>query len=736
MRQVRPSWQKSNWSKLAVGGLFVAFVGSLHAVNLEVFGPSCSIPPPQPPPLRDLNGYFPFQVPDTPDDWYTRAAALRHRLLTVLGLWPMPPRTPLYPVVYGRRDMGDYTVEKVYFESLPGFYVTGNLYRPKGKGKGPFPAVLCPHGHWSNGRFHDAGIEGARRAIAQGAEKFLAAARNPIQARCVHLARMGYVVFNYDMIGYADSIQIPASIAHGFRKQRPEMNDPERWGFFSPQAELWFQNIMGLQTWDSIRALDFLSNLPDVDPTRIAVTGASGGGTQTFILCAVDPRPAVAFPGVMVSTAMQGGCTCENACGLRLDTSNVEIAALFAPKPLGMTAANDWTVQMPIRGFPELQRLYGMLGAPDHVALFYYPQFGHNYNAVSRTAMYRWVQRWLQPGKAVPPERPFSLLTAKDLTVWDKDHPKPPTGPDVERAVCRWLRLTAEEALEKTWQDPEAFFETYRRGWEVVVGRNGRTAGQVEWLPARRESVGKAEIEVGLLRTDPYAEILPAVAVRPNPRQTPIPKGVLVWVTERGKEGILNRDGTALDPQVARAVEAGWVVIAADLYGQGEWKRSGYDFRQARLVPNGREALAYTYGYNPSPFARRVYGVLSLWRWAKDQTLLTGGRVYLVGCHGGGKWVAVAAAVTAGMVDGWIVDTDGFRFMQIRDIRDPDLLPGAAKFGDLPGALAAGIAPRIILAGEGAKLPAILQTAIRLHQPKVRLEQQPDFEGIPENWLQ
>src|ERR1051325_10058597 len=126
---------------------------------------------------------------------------------------------------------------------------------------------------------------------------------------------------------------------------------------------------MGLQTWNSIRALDFVTSLPDVDASRIAVTGASGGGTQTFILCAIDPRPALAFPAVMVSTAMQGGCTCENASDLRIDTGNVEIAALFAPKPLGMTAANDWTKEMPTKGFPELKKHYQNLGVPDNVML-------------------------------------------------------------------------------------------------------------------------------------------------------------------------------------------------------------------------------------------------------------------------------------------------------------------------------------------------------------------------------
>src|SRR6185295_4910516 len=119
-------------------------------------------------------------------------------------------------------------------------------------------------------------------------------------------------------------------------KQRAKFDTPENWGFFSTQAELRQQSIMGLQTYNSIRLLDWLSEQPDVDASRIGMTGASGGGTQTFILCAIDPRPAVAFPAVMVSTAMQGGCTCENCSHLRVGTGNIEICALIAPRPLGM----------------------------------------------------------------------------------------------------------------------------------------------------------------------------------------------------------------------------------------------------------------------------------------------------------------------------------------------------------------------------------------------------------------
>ena len=93
------------------------------------------------------------------------------------------------------------------------------------------------------------------------------------------------------------------------------------------------------------------------------MTGASGGGTQTFLLAALDDRLAAAVPAVMVSTAMQGGCVCENASHLRVGTGNVELAALFAPKPLGLTAADDWTKELAAKGFPELKRLYAMLGA-------------------------------------------------------------------------------------------------------------------------------------------------------------------------------------------------------------------------------------------------------------------------------------------------------------------------------------------------------------------------------------
>src|SRR6478672_1188081 len=343
-------------------------------------------------PLKDLDGYFPFTPPKSQADWNTRAERVRRQILVAEGLWPMPTKTPLHTVIHGRVERPDYTVEKVYFESAPGFFVTGNLYRPK-KITGKVPGVLFAHGHWKDARLSEASDDAVKKEIASGQEKFARGGRSIFQSMCVQLARMGCIVWQWDMLSDSDSIQFSPGVIHGFAKQRPEMNSTENWGLYSPQAEAHLQSVMGLHTWNAVRSLDFLLSLPEVDHDRIAMTGASGGGTQTMILSAIDRRVRLSFPAMMVSTAMQGGCTCENASLLRVDTGNVEFAALFAPKPLGMTTANDWTKQMPTKGFPELQKHWAMMGAPKNVSLMPALHFGHNYNQVSRTAMYNWMNR-------------------------------------------------------------------------------------------------------------------------------------------------------------------------------------------------------------------------------------------------------------------------------------------------------------------------------------------------------
>ncbi len=221
--------------------------------------------------------------------WTARAAGIREGILRGAELLPPPAKCDLNPIRRGKREYDGYTVENVAFESLPGFFVTGNLYCPKPLKEGQrYPAMLCPHGHFpgpSGGRFQPG-----------------------MQKLCATLARMGVVAFAYDMVGWGESQQYPHQ-----------------------------GKVLALQLWDSIRTIDFLLSLPQVDPRRIGVTGASGGGTQTFLLTAVDNRIALSIPVVMVAAHIKGGCVCESGMPIhksdRHETNNAEIAAMAAPRP-------------------------------------------------------------------------------------------------------------------------------------------------------------------------------------------------------------------------------------------------------------------------------------------------------------------------------------------------------------------------------------------------------------------
>ncbi len=681
-------------------------------------------------PLKDLNGYFPFTPPKTLAEWRHRVKYLRERMLVALGLAPMPTKTPLHAVIHGKLDFGDYTVEKVFFESMPGFYVTGSLYRPKTNGK--HPAVLSPHGHWPGGRFMDAGADAVKANIESGAERFKEGGRSPLQARCVELARMGCVVFLYDMIGYADSMQIPYEIAHGFNKQRSEMNTLKNWGLFSPQADAHLQSVMGLQTWDSIRSLDFLESLPDVDSKRIAVTGASGGGTQTFILCAIDPRPSVAFPAVMVSTAMQGGCTCENACDLRIGTSNVEFAALFAPKPLGMTAANDWTKEMPTKGYPELKQLYVMYGMPVNVQLWPFLQFGHNYNMVSREAMYSWLNEHLHLNINKPiEEKDYHLLSPQELTVWDVRHPSPNGGEEFERRLLTWWNADCKKTLNRSVSDEESFRREYGGPIRAIIGRTMDDAGSVEWIPNSRERNDSYAMTAGLIRNVTYHEELPTLLLIPDiVKRTPV-----IWVDSFGKSGVLSKNGNPSDSS-QKLLNAGVPVIGVDLMYQGEFLKDGEQVTKQRVVSNDRDDAAYTYGYNDSLFAQRVHDILTTIRFVQNEFHVS--RVDMAGLNGGGLWVGAACAVANGSIDAAAVDTGGFRFDHLLDFRDPNFLPGGAKYGDLPGMIALHSPYPLWLGGENSDGVAFIQRQYIHHNSKRFTVYQGEMERMNEsavNWL-
>jgi hypothetical protein len=393
-------------------------------------------------------------------EWEARAAYLRSHVLATAGLTPMPERTPLNPTVFGEVTRPDYTVAKVYFESLPGFFVTGNLYRPVGSG--PFPSILSPHGHWTYGRLENTSV-------------------NSGPARAIGLARLGFVVFTYDMVGYADSQQLPHT-------------------FGGPRQQLWGLSLAGLQLWNGIRALDFVESLPYVRRDRIGMTGESGGGSQTFLLAAVDPRVAVAAPVNMISLHMQGGCLCENAPGLRLATNNVEIAATIAPRPMLMVSATgDWTKETMEVEYPAMRGIYRLFDAEDRLHAVRIDA-EHNYNKASREAMYAWMDRWLDDGPPRPSieERSFTIEPLQDLLVFH-GRPLPPNAVTAAQLTDNWI-AAAKRQLEK------AAPLLMKPVLQHVVGWTPPAAEPPAFKAASRSSTGAKSRTVLLTRADPEIE--------------------------------------------------------------------------------------------------------------------------------------------------------------------------------------------------------------------------------------
>jgi len=553
--------------------------------------------------LRTPNTDTHFQMPEyrTLREWETRRSQLRWQILAAAGLLPLPPRTPLRPQIFGRIERGDHSIEKVLIQTMPGFYLGGNLYRPLGR-KGRFPGILTPHGHWKHGR-----LENTEQVSVPG--------------RCITLARQGYVVFSYDMVGYNDTVQMP----HKFGGKAEEL-----WGF----------GPLGLQLWNSMRALDFLQSLPDVDESRIGVTGASGGGTQTFLLAAVDRRVKAAVPVNMVSAIMQGGCECENAPGLRVGTFNVEFAAMMAPRPLLLIAATgDWTKNVPREEYPAIRKIYELYGKAENVE-YVQMNAGHNYNKDSREAMYRFFAKHLlrnaseislsEPPFEVPPDSAMRALSGKELPTGALDPPSIFTRwkeMTVPARSSRFTRFVLSTYLGTEW--PRVVYSDLQ-GEKLVLSREGRQ-DRVPGLWLNASGVGRATLVV-----HPEG----AAAAR---KMAPI----------------------------ARLIQSGQPVLLIDAFQTGTAKAARDRSHKFFLT------------FNQSDDAARVQDILTAIRFLRGEKRVKG--IDVIGIHDAGIWCLFAAAVSPVNVR-LFADLDGFQGAD-QDFIDHFFVPGIQRAGGLEAAL-------------------------------------------------
>ncbi|HYL76954.1 MAG TPA: hypothetical protein VEU96_22250 [Bryobacteraceae bacterium] len=370
--------------------------------------------------VPNTDTHFTMPVYGTLAEWEAHKQKLRDQILFASGLLPMPEKTALHPVIFGRIEHPDYSIEKVYLETLPGYYLGGNLYRPRGRA-GKFPGVLAPHGHWNYGRLENSALVST-------------------PARCINLARQGYVSFSWDMVGYDDTIQTPHD-------------------FGSPREQLWSFGPLQLQMWNALRALDFLESLPDVDPQRLAISGESGGATQTFLLTAVDDRLKYSVPVNMISAIMQGGSLCENAPGLRFDTFNVEFGAMMAPRPMLMVAATgDWTKNTPSEEYPAVRSIYELYGKADNLETIQI-EAPHNYNQASREAMYSFFAKRILGDPKPVKERGAHIEKLQDMLVWH-GRALPANAVTYEQLVEEWIAAVKKQT--EAARDPAALRQSLR----------------------------------------------------------------------------------------------------------------------------------------------------------------------------------------------------------------------------------------------------------------------------------
>ncbi len=460
----------------------------------------------------------------TREEWVAYRAELREKTLRAIGLSPLPERVPLEPKVTGRLEHEDYTVERVFYQVLPGAYASAYLYVPKRETQSAasptparvrFPAVLNPHGHWAQG-----------------------AVDPVVQARCIALAKKGYVALCPESTHVAD-------LAIGLCP-------------------------IGLMTWNNVRALDYLESLDFVDASRLGCTGESGGGQQTLYLAALDERVKVIVPAVLVSyfrrilfVGEDVHCFCNHAPGIAAITDEPELAALFAPRPTRfICATGDWTKDFPQNEFPDIRHIFDLVGGAVDCVQFDKP---HNYDRDSREQMYAWMNRHLKdetdPSAAVEP----SLVTEEPERLRTLGA-RPPEFNGLEGAPAYFRSRFA-------YRQPVL---SGRSAWRAYLhdlrARLGGLLG--EEIPATKLDVktrGWAEVQ-GLSAEKLRIETEPAVAVpawlfRPVARAKRAPAVVLVH--PEGKRALMEKRL----PLVRACLDRGWLVMAMDPRMRGELQR-------------------------------------------------------------------------------------------------------------------------------------------------------------------
>ena len=366
----------------------------------------------------------------TLDEWKAKRPRLRQEFLEMIGLWPMPEKTPLHATITGKIEKDDFVVEKLHFQSRPGLYVTANLWRPR-QIAGKLPAVVLFVGHYNRGR--------------NGHKTFM-------QDQGMWFAKNGYVCLIFDSLTRGE---LPG----------------EHQGLYNGQRWWWISRgytPAAVECWNAVRSIDYLVSRPEVDQDRIAATGLSGGGALTFWIAAVDDRVkcAAAASGMtdwesnVTNRIVRLHCDCMlpiNTYGWEFTT----VAALAAPRPLMFVNCDDDL------GFPmaanhrisaRLRKIYGMYGKDDLFKDYvtHGPVGAHAYTPDSRMAIFKWINHHLKGDDRPVTDANFERLPEEELRTFptDNDLPKDALNNVIDQTFVRQAEVSLPAPSEfKAWRE-------------------------------------------------------------------------------------------------------------------------------------------------------------------------------------------------------------------------------------------------------------------------------------------
>jgi len=371
-------------------------------------------------------------APATLRGWDERLARVRAGLSRSFGRAPEP--CPLVPEVLGTVMRDGYAIERLTFQSRPGVRVTANLYRPDPV-RARCPGVLSVHGHWAWARM-DAHV----------------------QARCIGLAKLGYVVLCIDAFGSGERATQPAAgTYHG------GLTGASLWPVGTP--------LIGLQAHDNRRAVDYLVSRAEVDPARLAVTGASGGGNQCLYAGATDERLAAVIPVCGIGTydayLATACCVCEVNVGGAAYATTGDLLAMVAPRALLVVSASRDALQFSVgeaaksvAAARQRFRLLGQEAKIRHVAI----DSGHDYNQPMREAMYGWVEKWLR-GQGDGSPIPEPSITLEEVATL-RCYPDGPSRPRTIVTIPEFARREGQARLAALPAPPD-----HRERWNAEAER-------------------------------------------------------------------------------------------------------------------------------------------------------------------------------------------------------------------------------------------------------------------------